>query len=69
MRDGIQLRALLEVLETGRDDLGNPIEVDSEKLAAAREKLAELWPENPVQWYLSYPGYGEVRKLLFEAIP
>jgi hypothetical protein len=67
MRDGIQNRALLEVLERGRDDAGNALGVEQAKLAAAREQLERLWAPNPVQWYLSYDAYRAATRLLYEA--
>lgn len=67
MRDGIQMRALLEVLEAGEDDLGRALDVDQAKVAAARKHLENLWANNPVQWYLNYYDYREAQRLLHEA--
>ena len=68
IRDGIQLRALLEVLEAGRDDAGQSVRVDSEKLAQAKAHLQRLWAGNPVQWYLSYHAFRQARQLLCDAV-
>lgn len=67
MRDGIQMRALLEVLEAGEDDAGRALDVDQTKVAAARKHLEKLWADNPVQWYLGYHDYREAQRLLHEA--
>ena len=64
MRDGIEARALLEVLEAGRDDAGNELEVDADKLKQAQEELEKLWADNTVQWYISYGAYEKAGKLL-----
>ncbi|MHB9071675.1 MAG: glycoside hydrolase domain-containing protein [Sedimentisphaerales bacterium] len=68
IRDGIQLRALLEVLSAGVDDEGKPIKVNQAKLDIAKNKLETLWASNPVQWYISYGAYKTFSNLLFEAI-
>jgi hypothetical protein len=64
MRDGIQQRAMLEVLKAGRDDEGNELKVNKVKLAEAEKQLNILWAENPVQWYLSYDAYSQARRQL-----
>jgi hypothetical protein len=68
MRDGIQDRALLEVLLAGEDDVGRPLNVDTEALDAARDELSELWAGNPVNWYVDYGSYRRARELLYGAI-
>lgn len=66
MRDGIQERALLEVLRAGRDDEGNVFDVDKQSLQQAEVHLKKLWPNNPVQWYLDYSDYHTARQMLFD---
>ena len=68
MRDGIQLRGLLEVLSRGIDDSGKKLKVNKRKLAEAEAELSRLWADNPVQWYLSYASYQRARDLLYEAV-
>jgi hypothetical protein len=68
MREGIELRAFLEVLEKGVDDNGEPVAVDPIRLAEARKELNRLWYDNPVQWQVSYGGYRRARELLNEAL-
>jgi hypothetical protein len=68
MRDGIQRRALLDVLEKGRDDAGQTLHVNQSKLKAAHEHLRRLWADNPVQWYLGYHDYRVAGRLLFESV-
>jgi hypothetical protein len=66
MRDGIQERALLEVLQAGRDDDGKQVQVDNQRLSKAEDKLKSLWPGNPVQWYLSYDAHANARSILYD---
>jgi hypothetical protein len=68
IRDGIQLRALLEVLDAGIDDEGATIKVNKTKLDNAKCQIEKLWADNPVQWYISYDVYKNFSNLLFEAI-
>ncbi|HEX7009447.1 MAG TPA: hypothetical protein VF184_05665, partial [Phycisphaeraceae bacterium] len=68
MRDGIQMRALLEVLEAGRDDAGRSLAVDRDKLDHAREQLDRLFAPNPVQWYISHAALRQARVDLHGAI-
>jgi hypothetical protein len=67
MRDGIQTRALLEVLNRGVDDAGNPISVHEKSLRAAREAMSSLWQINPVQWHLSYGNFRKANELLLQS--
>ena len=57
MRDGIQDLALMEVLEAGRDDSGNELQVDREIVRQSRTQFDRLWADNPVQWYISCETY------------
>lgn len=66
MRDGIQQRALLEVLRAGQDDASQTLHVDATRLQEAEQLLDQLWPGNPVQWYLGYQPYRSARSLLDE---
>ena len=68
IRDGIQARALLEVLSAGKDDMNQILRVDQEKLNLAQAELNKMWADNPVQWYVSYGAYRKFSDLLFEAI-
>jgi hypothetical protein len=68
IRDGIQSRALLEVLNAGKDDLGKSIKVNQAKLEHAKIQIEKLWAPNPVQWYISYGAYKEFQTLLFDSI-
>lgn len=68
MRDGIELRALIEVLEAEKDDAGNPVKVDRAKLDEAKAELDRLWYVEPVQWSVSYGGYRKVLDLLHESM-
>ena len=68
MRDGIELKALLDVIEAGKDDDGQPLCIDHTKLDNAKALLQELWAPNPVQWYLSYHHYRRAREQLFGAM-
>ena len=68
MRDGIQLRALLEVAETGRDDTGQAVRVNKAQVNHARGLFEQLWADNPVQWHLSYDTYRRAVNLLHEAV-
>ena len=68
MRDGVQARALLEVLSDGKDDQGQDLSVNETKLNQAKAELEKLWTGNPVQWYISYGSYRKFSDLLFEAI-
>jgi hypothetical protein len=66
MRDGIELRALLDVLENSHDDAGMSLTVDKEGIDAVNQGFADLCGPNPVQWYLSYNDYREARQRLFD---
>jgi hypothetical protein len=44
------------------------VKVDAAKLEQAREQFQKLWPQNPVQWYLSYDSYRTGQRLLQESI-
>ena len=68
MRDGIELRALLEVLTHGQDDAGAMLDVDKEKLKQAEGELSRLFADNPVQWYLSYASLRKAREHLYDAV-
>jgi len=67
MRDGIEEFALFEVLEQGRDDAGDAVNVDQDELSAARKKLEKLWI-NPTQWYISYDAYYKAKRSLYNAM-
>jgi len=69
MRDGIELHALLDVLERGTDDAGNGLPVDDDTLQTLRQNFEPLWADNPVQWYLSYHQYRTAREAVFDAMP
>jgi hypothetical protein len=66
MRDGIQERSLLEVLQAGRDDGGKELKVNKQRLAEAQTELDSLWPDNPVQWYLGYDAHAKARRVLYD---
>jgi hypothetical protein len=66
MRDGIQQRALLEVLQAGVDDAGQSLQVNANRLDEVQANLNTLWPDNPVQWYLSYAPYSKAKQQLFD---
>ena len=68
MREGIQLKALLDVLEAGWDDAGQRVVVNSQKLSEAKSHLRRFWTEHPVQWYVSRPLYHTVVESLYEAV-
>jgi hypothetical protein len=68
IRDGITDYALLDIAESGKDDAGRTVKVDAAKLEQAREQFQKLWPQNPVQWYLSYDSYRTGQRLLQESI-
>jgi hypothetical protein len=67
IRDGIRDYALLDVLNKGVDDAGNPVKPNAAKIAAAEAKLKTLWAGNTVQWYLSYENFREFSEALNEA--
>jgi len=66
MRDGIRLRALLDVLAAGYDDAGEAVAVDRERLTEVERRLDALWAENPVQWRLNYHDFAAARRTLLE---
>ncbi len=66
LRDGIQERALLSALQTGRDDVGSVLKANAQRLGRVEINLAALWSDNPVQWHLDYTHYREARRLLFD---
>ena len=68
MRDGIQMRALMDVLTKGQDDAGKKLVVNKDKLQQAENELKRLWADNPVQWYISYSAYRKAGKLLYQAM-
>ncbi len=68
MRDGIQLRAMLEVAKRGIDDEGNTLAIDAARLADAVADFDQLWADNPVQWYLRYDNYRSGVRSLFDAM-
>jgi hypothetical protein len=67
MRDGNEIFALLEVLRSGVDDQGNNLKVDQAKLAKAEKIIEQLWPQNTVQWYLSYSDFRKAVELLYDS--
>lgn len=68
IRDGIQHRALLDVLRAGVDDAGRRFAINPDALAAIESDLRTLWADNPVQWYLSYPVFRDARRKLFDLV-
>lgn len=64
LREGIQLRALLEALAAARDDEGAALQVDFDRLRQVEQRLSLLNADNPVQWYLSYGAYQDARDAL-----
>jgi hypothetical protein len=66
MRDGIELRALLDVLQKGRDDAGKVLPDNEEGVSAVNQSFADMCGPNTVQWYLSYHDYQEARQKLFD---
>jgi len=57
MRDGIQMRALIETLQANMDE---------QKLKTVESLLSTLWADNPVQWYLSYDSYYKARRQIHD---
>jgi len=66
MRDGIQLHALLDVIERGTDDMNQTVTTDPRALETVKQHLATLWADNPVQWYLDYDTHRTIRCELFD---
>jgi|GEM_PF-4105193 len=68
MREGMQLRAIHDVLARGRDDAGKALSVDRVTLGKLDEAWERLWTDNPVQWRLSYHDYRAARDLLWQTL-
>ena len=68
MRDGIEDFTLLEILSAGKDDAGNRLKVNRQKLEQIEKELKRMWADNPVQWYISYGSYRKAKQLMYEAL-
>lgn len=67
LREGIQDRAVLEILKKGEDDAGRKLNVSKKEVEKLRQELARLWI-NPVQWYVSRPLYNQWKKDLYRLL-
>ena len=67
LREGIQNRAVLEILKKGEDDAGRKLNVSKKEVEKLRQELARLWI-NPVQWYVSRPLYNQWKKDLYRLL-